>query len=83
MMKSGVSGARRRRVFRRDNYRCQKCGLVGWPSRCTSGSYVHPTAIDGVYLSIDHITPRSKGGSHDEENLRTLCTTCNTRKGAN
>ena len=31
-------------------------------------------------LSIDHIVPRSKGGSHDESNLQTLCRRCNSAK---
>jgi hypothetical protein len=32
-------------------------------------------------LSIDHIIPRSSGGSHDIGNLRALCVRCNSRKG--
>jgi|GEM_PF-1228637 len=32
-------------------------------------------------LTIDHIVPISKGGNSSDENLRTLCKTCNTKKG--
>lgn len=31
-------------------------------------------------LSIDHITPISKGGWSDDENLQTLCRSCNSKK---
>jgi hypothetical protein len=31
-------------------------------------------------LSLDHIKPRAKGGSHAEDNLRTLCGPCNSKK---
>lgn len=33
-------------------------------------------------LTVDHIHPVSKGGTNDMENLRTLCRSCNSRKGA-
>lgn len=81
-MKSGVSGSVRRRVFKRDGYRCRACSLQGREHRHASGAFTFPTELPGVYLSIDHIVPKSKGGTHDETNLRTLCTPCNTRKGA-
>jgi 5-methylcytosine-specific restriction protein A len=30
-------------------------------------------------LTVDHITPLSKGGTHDPRNLRTLCRSCHGR----
>ncbi|MCA1670595.1 MAG: HNH endonuclease [Thermomicrobia bacterium] len=33
-------------------------------------------------LSVDHIIPESRGGNLDLDNLRTLCRSCNSRKGA-
>ena len=34
------------------------------------------------YLTIDHIHPESKGGTLDEDNLQTLCRSCNSRKSS-
>lgn len=77
----GVPTSMRRRVFREDGYKCQGCGLVGEERRFPRGGYGYYTPLPGVYLSIDHIKPKSLGGTHTRENLRVLCTTCNTRKG--
>lgn len=33
------------------------------------------------HLTIDHITPVSKGGDSSDDNLRTLCKSCNSSKG--
>ena len=35
-----------------------------------------------TWLSIDHIRPQAMGGLGTEDNLQTLCRSCNSRKGA-
>jgi len=55
----------RKNVFARDGNRCQYCGLDFPPSQ----------------LSFDHVTPRSRGGTTDWENVVTCCLICNSRKG--
>jgi hypothetical protein len=52
-------------ILSRDNFTCQCCGAK---------------SIDGAVLEVDHIVPRSKGGSNDPGNLRTLCSNCNGGK---
>jgi hypothetical protein len=34
-----------------------------------------------IDLSVDHIYPKSKGGTDDLDNLQTLCRPCNSKKG--
>ena len=55
----------RRTVMARDLYTCQYCG--GQPGK-------HE-------LTIDHVTPRSRGGTTTWENVVTACAPCNRRKG--
>jgi hypothetical protein len=52
-------------ILKRDDYRCQMCGV---------------TAKDGAALEIDHITPVAKGGGNDADNLQVLCRECNAGK---
>jgi hypothetical protein len=53
-------------VLSRDNWTCCSCG--------------RSTKKHGVVLHVDHIVPRSKGGTDDIENLQTLCQKCNIGK---
>src|SRR5581483_4478126 len=55
----------RRTVLARDVYTCQYCGSQ--PGRNE--------------LTIDHIVPRSRGGTTSWENVVTACGPCNRRKG--
>lgn len=54
----------RRNLFLRDDFTCQYCGRKGSPDR----------------LSIDHVTPRSRGGRTTWENCVLACVSCNARK---
>lgn len=53
----------RNRVYQRDGYECQNCGIKG--------------GRDGnAELHAHHIVPKASGGSHSEQNLVTLCKDC-------
>ncbi len=58
------------KVFRRDHFKCQYCGLDG-----------HANFDHWLVLTIDHIRPRIHGGSQRMENLMTACRPCNLLKG--
>ena len=53
-------------VFQRDNFRCRYCGRTSNETK----------------LEVDHINPKSKGGSDDMDNLITSCMECNRGKGS-
>jgi len=52
-------------IFARDKHRCQYCGER------------FPTS----HLNLDHVIPRSKGGTSNWENVICCCVPCNSRKG--
>jgi hypothetical protein len=52
-------------VLARDKWKCCSCGR---------------SAKDGITLHVDHIKPRSLGGTDDMKNLQTLCLKCNIGK---
>jgi 5-methylcytosine-specific restriction endonuclease McrA len=56
----------RRSLFMRDHYSCQYCGAT--PPRAN--------------LTMDHVVPKTRGGSTDWENLVCACKECNLRKGS-
>lgn len=56
------------RVLHRDRFKCMLCGD-------------HPARNAECVLHVDHVIPWSKGGKTSEDNLRTLCATCNVGRG--
>ena len=59
--------ARRRKVLGRDDYTCRRCGI-------------RSTRVDSIGFDVDHIVPKSDGGSHALDNLQTLCPACHAEK---
>ena len=59
-----ISKKLRFEVFKRDGFKCAYCGET--PPE--------------VVLEVDHIDPKSKGGSNDINNLITACFACNRGK---
>ncbi len=55
----------RRNIFKRDRYTCQYCGIQ--PS-------------DHEDLTIDHVTPKARGGVSSWDNCVLACVDCNRKK---
>ena len=61
---AGAVSFSRRNIFKRDHYTCQYCS-------------VQPGSEE---LTIDHVLPRSQGGTSTWENCVLACVACNKRK---
>ncbi len=66
----GLSREEAMKVFRRDHFTCQYCGLDG-----------RSAFENWLILTIDHVHPRTHGGSGKMDNLVTACRPCNLMKG--
>lgn len=56
----------RQNVFVRDHYTCQYCAKK----------------LSEKKLTVDHVVPLSKGGTHEWTNVVAACESCNNKKGA-
>jgi len=59
-----AAGMKRLRIYMRDKFRCQYCGVKK----------------NAAELTLDHIMPRSRGGDNSPVNIVTACIACNNRK---
>jgi 5-methylcytosine-specific restriction endonuclease McrA len=55
----------RKNIFARDNNKCQYCGKK----------------VPTSELSLDHVIPRTQGGTSNWKNIVCACTNCNKHKG--
>jgi hypothetical protein len=77
-----IRDEKRRRIYERDGWRCVWCTAYV----ATSGQLAGPLdararAADLRLATLDHVLPRSRGGSNHESNLITCCSECNERRG--
>ena len=68
-----ISRRRRAAIYERDGWSCHLCGQP------VSREY---DAADPLSPTLDHLVPRSAGGSDESGNLATAHAVCNARRGA-
>lgn len=64
-MSKGISGIKRVKVYAKTNGHCAYCG----------------DNLHEEEFAIDHVHPKSKGGTNHIDNLMPSCHSCNTSKG--
>lgn len=86
LLQTKFANHRRLRVFHTHGTHCamagcQKEGVYLIKAKNTDGGFhVDLYTKDFELMTIDHIIPKSKGGTNTIENLQPMCHTCNTKK---
>lgn len=61
-----IRASRRLAIYMRDGFACCWCG--------------QSVAVHGVTLTLDHVKPTTRGGTHATCNLITACMSCNRQR---
>jgi len=81
---SNFSEHRRLKTFHLKGLKCVSCDKVGEYLIVgqDNGGHVHVDVYtkDFELMTIDHIKPKSLGGTYDIENLDPMCESCNSKK---
>lgn len=64
-----ISRARRQQIYERDDWTCVWCNQPE--------GHLGPRGM----LTLDHLIPRSQGGTNETHNLITACMCCNRQRG--
>jgi DnaD/phage-associated family protein len=67
-------------VIERDKCKCQHCGKQGVRPFPEASVVIDPE--DDTPFEFDHMVPRTRGGSHDVDNLLLSCRRCNRSRNA-
>jgi hypothetical protein len=62
-----ISKERRQSLLQKAQFRCGYC--------------LTQEVVSGISLTVEHLVPKSSGGTDDEENLWISCRLCNEAKG--
>lgn len=82
--KACATHAVRHAVARRDGWACHYCGGMTVCHRCLGVPPAHTTTRavrQPLAATVDHVIPRSRGGTHSLGNLVIACVPCNSAKG--
>lgn len=71
--KTRINSTRRLMCFKRDGFKCQRCGLR---PKLNSGANDDPKNYDLDQLQVHHVLPYTRGGGNEKGNLITLCKPC-------
>lgn len=77
----GVDKQHRRRARKRNAPRIEKIDRIAIIERDNWTCYLCEQVCTSQNVTLDHVIPLFRGGTHTADNLRVACSSCNSRKG--